>query len=174
MMSSIAGADGLMDINLAGGFLNDIHYDTQSGISASPYYWSTFSGTNTSDWTMNMGLTTVLNDGSWFGCSYTDVDSLWNPINLPENPDAAPITNKLNELDEFNLEIYPNPCVDQINITGDLSDVRKVSLSDLTGKVVHSSSVELNYIMVSLLPASTYQLQIFTDKHIYSRSIVKQ
>ncbi len=68
------------------GFLGNIYFESHVGIAGSPDYWNTFDH-NGSSWISNEGLTKSLQDGDWFGCSYTGVDTLWNPIFLPDNFD---------------------------------------------------------------------------------------
>lgn len=91
------GADALLaldesdeQLSLAlGDFLNDIFYMDFAGVGGSPAYWGTYSGSSSEDWSSNIGITTELSDGSWFGCSYTD----FNPEILPTEPIAAENNN---------------------------------------------------------------------------------
>ena len=83
MLTDIATADVNLTVD-AGSFLNDIYFNTLAGIAATPHYWGTWSGTNLSDWAMNMGITTTVNPGDWFGCSY----DAWEP-RRPFYPIAA-------------------------------------------------------------------------------------
>jgi hypothetical protein len=78
-LNAIAAADVNLIVNIAGGFLNDIIYNNHSGIGGSPDYWSTWSGTDYSSMAMNMGITTSLSHGDWFGCSYTDFSPAIEP-----------------------------------------------------------------------------------------------
>jgi len=88
MITDIAEADVNLDVNIDGGFLNDIIYIDQIGIGGDPDFWGTFSGTNLSDWVLNVGLSQVLEDGSWFGCTYAE----WEP---PRPLAPLPATNPL-------------------------------------------------------------------------------
>lgn len=74
MLAHIDAADVNLDID-AGAFLNDIIFNDLAGIGGDPSYWGTWSGTNLTDWTMNAGLSTEINNGDWFGCSYAE----WPP-----------------------------------------------------------------------------------------------
>lgn len=74
MLNDISEADVNLSVN-AEAFLNDILFNGLEGLAGDPYYWGTWSGTNLTDWTMNAGLGTVVNDGDWFGCSY----AAWPP-----------------------------------------------------------------------------------------------
>lgn len=83
MLEDIATSDVNLAVN-ASAFLNDIYYAAYAGEAGTPHYWGTWSGTNLTDWTLNMGLPTVVNPGDWFGCSY----DAWEP-RRPFNPIAA-------------------------------------------------------------------------------------
>jgi hypothetical protein len=74
MLAAIDAADVNLSIN-ADGFLNDIIFNDLEGLAGDPNYWATWSGTNLSNWTMNEGLSTEINDGDWYGCSYAE----WPP-----------------------------------------------------------------------------------------------
>ncbi len=74
MLAAIDAADVNLSIN-ADGFLNDIIFNDLEGLSGDPNYWATWSGTNLSNWSMNAGLSTEINNGDWFGCSYAE----WPP-----------------------------------------------------------------------------------------------
>ena len=84
MLNAAATSDQNLNVDMAGGFLNDIIYGSHSGVAATPHYWGTWSGTNLSDWTMNLGISEVVNDGDWFGCSY----AAW-PARRPFTPFSA-------------------------------------------------------------------------------------
>lgn len=81
ILADLAADDINLDVD-AGAFLNDIIYNQLEGIGGDPHYWGTWSGTNLSDWEMNAGLSTEVNDGDWFGCSYAEWAPRrpWTPI----------------------------------------------------------------------------------------------
>jgi hypothetical protein len=85
MLNAIASADVNFTVNIGGGFLNDITYGVHTGIGGSPDYWSTWSGTDIPTMAMNAGISEVLGNGDWFGCSYTD----FAPALEPTEPQAA-------------------------------------------------------------------------------------
>jgi len=74
---------------LDGGFLNGIGLGNHLQLSANPFYWMTFTQGSDSSWAYNDGLPTIIEDGKVYGCTYSDVDSLWNPLFYPENPRQA-------------------------------------------------------------------------------------
>lgn len=85
MLNAVASADVNLTVEIPGGFLNTTTYGDHAGIGGSPNWWSTWSGASLTTMTTNMGLSEVLSNGSWFGCSYTDFD----PALEPTDPIAA-------------------------------------------------------------------------------------
>lgn len=86
MLNDIAAADANLDVNISGGFLNDITYGNHAGIGGTNgFYWSTWDGTAINNLVMNAGLSSGLFNGSIFACSFTD----FNPAVAPGNPIAA-------------------------------------------------------------------------------------
>lgn len=85
MLSDIANDDPNLNVVMENGFLNDITYIEHAGLAGDPNYWSTHSGTNLSNWQLNDGISTTLEDGDWFGCSY---DENWPPM-YPQLPIPA-------------------------------------------------------------------------------------
>lgn len=74
MLTDISGVDAALEIEISGGFLNNIVYNSpdifHSGIAGDPDYWGTWTRTASTIWEMNMGISEVIDDGSRFGCSY--------------------------------------------------------------------------------------------------------
>lgn len=85
LLLAVAAADENLQVNIAGGFLNDVLYGQHEGIGGQPDYWSTWSGSDTASLVMNSGIATPLVDGEWFALSYTD----FNPAAVPGLPIAA-------------------------------------------------------------------------------------
>lgn len=85
MLSAISADEPQLDVITGGGFLNDIYYNAHVGEGGAPNYWGTWSKTTETEWVTNSGLTEVLNNGDWFGCSYTDFD----PAIVPGEPIPA-------------------------------------------------------------------------------------
>jgi hypothetical protein len=83
MITAIAAADINLTVDIPGGFINSVTYGDHIGIGGAPNYWSTWSGTGIADMAMNAGISEVLSNGEWLGCSYTDFD--------PALPPTAPI-----------------------------------------------------------------------------------
>lgn len=85
MVNAIAAADPNLTVEVTSGFLNSITYGSHAGLGGSPNYWSTWDGPDLAGMVSNMGLSTELGNGQWFGCSYTD----FNPALQPTEPLAA-------------------------------------------------------------------------------------
>lgn len=84
MLAAIAADEPKLTIN-AGGFLNDIYYNNHIGEAGLPNYWGTWSRTDETAWMMNGGISEIISNGDWFGCSYTD----FSPASAPGEPIAA-------------------------------------------------------------------------------------
>ncbi len=85
MLNAIDAADPGLTVEITSGFLNSVTYGSHAGIGGSPNWWSTWSGPSFDGMVSNMGISEVLSNGSWFGCSYTD----FNPALEPTTPVAA-------------------------------------------------------------------------------------
>lgn len=85
MLNAIDAADPNLMVEITSGFLNSVTYGSHAGIGGNPDWWSTWSGPSFGEMVTNMGISEVLSNGSWFGCSYTD----FNPALEPTTPVAA-------------------------------------------------------------------------------------
>lgn len=173
MLEAIQAADPNLSFNLSGGFLNDILYDVHSGLAGSPEYWSTFSGTNPYTWIFNAGLSTELNSGDWFGCSYTPYDSLWRPLFYPEYPVAASWNIGISENKEGTPSVFPNPCTSEINLPG-LNSGLSYTIRNCAGQQVESGSFQSEgSISTAHLPAGIYSLEWYQNRQLFRTSFLK-
>lgn len=83
MLEAVAENNPNFTVNMTQ-FLNDISYNGLTGTGGNPGYWNTFSGTDLSNWLYNEGISTVVNDGEWFGTSYGEY-----PVRRPFIPTVA-------------------------------------------------------------------------------------
>ncbi len=106
-------ADPALSFSVTNGFLNDLVYSTKSlaGIGGSPDYWGTWSG-NPSAWVSNLGLTTSVPAGTWFGFSYMD----FNPSIEPGPAVAAENSIGTVENEWLAVSIYPVPFSNLLNV----------------------------------------------------------
>ena len=164
MLTEIAEAYPNLIVDVSGGFLNSIQYENHNASSGNPYYWSTLSRTQTSLWEMNWGLTTIINNEDWFGCSYTDVDSDYDPLNLPGNPVWAGYPTAIEEMSPSEIEFYPNPVSDNLLISTNSSLIKSIVIYDISGKLLlsenYSTGIKNQSIDVSVLPDGIYQINI--------------
>jgi hypothetical protein len=82
------------------------------------------------------------------------------------------ITNSLNNIDDVNVSVYPNPTNDRIFIEG--KDFDKVVIVDILGRAAatYNGGKEIN---ISNLPNGVYSVRIIADnKTIAARKIVKK
>ena len=129
-LQDLADVNPDLSVNMGGGFLNDILYGSYSGIGGSPYYWGTWSATNVGGWEMNAGITEVLSDGDWFGCSYT----AWSPATPPGMPvSALDVTGLAEHIDPV-LDVYPNPTNGMLYVT--LEKESRILVTAINGKNV--------------------------------------
>jgi photosystem II stability/assembly factor-like uncharacterized protein len=82
------------------------------------------------------------------------------------------ITTSNENLQENNLmQIYPNPVKDVLNIRSNV-DVKKITVRDITGKVVLSEEVQQNIILAHL-SKGIYLLQVQTAEGVVEKKIIK-
>lgn len=84
MLADIAADEPKLTVT-ASTFLSDIVYNSHQGIGGSPNYWGTWTKTASTAWAMNGGIGDTLQNGMWFGCSYTD----FSPAVAPGEPIPA-------------------------------------------------------------------------------------
>ncbi len=172
MINEIVNADERLSVDMTGGFLSSLAYETgyiSHAGSVAGLYWSTWSGVSTPTWAMNMGITTELADGDWFGCSMTD----FNPAIAPGVPAAALDPNGLEEA-ALAVSIYPNPVTNRLKISG--IQVEKIEVYSLQGQGVLTEMSKTNFaeINLSFLPAGIYFLKVYSPHGSITRKFVKK
>lgn len=157
-----------LDIDMAGGYLNDITYLTHAGIGGTnDFYWGTWSAENNGNWIMNDGINTSLSNGDWFGCSFTD----WNPALPPSTPAIAPNTSSLAEVAANAFAVYPNPVKDKLHIQGSKG---LLTVSDVTGKVVFTAvHTGFSTVDFSQLNAGIYMVSVDANGAVATQTVVK-
>lgn len=176
MMNAIDSADEHLSISIASGFLNDVVYFSNTGIGGSPNYWASFTLQN-SLWEMNMGLSEILSDHSFFGLSYTDWDQDFNPISEPENPTPASVHTSIDQ--QYNLAeviIYPNPASDFLYIKN-ASTESMISVFSMNGALISrtkSNTNAINQLNIKHLTAGQYLLQIEGNNESSRQFFIKQ
>ncbi len=174
MLQTVAEADAYLDVSLAGGFLNDIMYNStetnHEGIGGQPDWWSTWSRTDTTLWEMNMGISQALDDGDRFGCSY----GFEPEATPPDTPEAAPYmpTSIEGETAQQN----------QIYISGESlvikaqKPVQQLQVYDASGKLVSQKQNlnTTNAVIHNILPESRIIIVVVkTTEDTFSKKLIK-
>lgn len=144
MLHAISQQNPEFQIIISGGFLMDITYNNHQGLGGNPYYWATFTWIN-GTWSMNMGISEPLQDSIIFGCSYTDWDSLWNPINLPENPKPAPASTSITKYNNSNIFAFYTET--SICIQAD-KPLNQIEFFTLSGHLIYSEKTNSNSVCI--------------------------
>jgi len=144
MLVDIAAATSNFSVNASSSWLNDLTYDTHSGIAGNPTYWMTFTFIDP-DWEMNGGIVEVLTDSMAFGCSYTE----FSPLILPANPVPAPINVGLDETHIVSVRVYPNPVADQLFLEAD-EIIQKLVVLDVSGRIVLSQIPAQQHVTINV------------------------
>lgn len=168
MLNDISDADPLLDVDM-GNFLNDIEYDGNSGIGGSPNFWGTWSATNLGNWDLNAGISIVVNDGDFFGCSYTD----FSPALRPGYPQSATDVSSTSGIERNSFEVWPNPALSSISIDGVAN--LNVRVTDVQGRIMEEvtpSSYSLT-INCSEWKKGTYLIQVSSPHETYLQKVVK-
>lgn len=79
----------------------------------------------------------------------------------------------ISNVNNVNLEIYPNPVKDILQIENNKLQINKVEIIDLTGKVIYQFNNMKNQINVSDLSQGIYFVKLETDKGIVTKKFVK-
>ncbi len=69
------------------------------------------------------------------------------------------------EIPESNLNLYPNPANDNLNIIGITDRINSIEIYDISGKLVSSVANPNNTISISDLSNGTYLIKIKTDEN---------
>ncbi|MEA3503742.1 MAG: T9SS type A sorting domain-containing protein [Bacteroidota bacterium] len=172
MMQEIAADDSRLDINIAGGFLNDIIYTSSdvnhSGVAGSPDWWSTWSATATYNWEMNSGVSAVVNDGDWFGCSYGFTPA----ATAPNVPVATPIYNTgIDAIAKTFMKVYQQG--DGLRIEADVC-FNSIELFNVAGNMVVNMAVANSnsaVVPVNSLAKGVYIVRLISDNSVTTKKI---
>jgi len=172
MMQDIAEADPRLTINISGGFLNDIYYTSNelshSGIAGSPDWWSTWSSTATYNWVFNNGISTIINDGDWFGCSY----GFTPEATAPDVPSATTeYTTAIDIVANNQWKAYQQG--DVLRIDAD-NYFKGVEVYDITGHLVVNCNLyntKSALISVSSLSQGIYLVKILYDDTVATKKV---
>jgi hypothetical protein len=169
-LNDLANAYSSLTVGIGSGFLNDIVYDSQSGIGGTNgYYWGTWSGTNAANWIPNAGLSEVLNNGSWFGCSFTDFE----PNTPPTSPNSATTPVGIPSLSiDMNWTIFSSN--KQILISLKESDYGRFRIYDIAGNLIieHPQIGSITNIDMGGLPSAVYMVQYINEEGADTKKVI--
>lgn len=174
MLETVAEADAHLEISLAGGFLNDIIYDSpetnHEGIGGQPDWWSTWSRTDTTLWEMNMGISQELNDGDRFGCSY-GFEPEATPPDVPEAAPYLPTNIEAETTQQNQVYLSGESLVVKAN-----HPVQQVQVFDVSGRLV-SQKQNLNStsaLIQGLLPEGKFMIVVVkTTEDMFSKKLIR-
>lgn len=127
--------------------ISSITFNEFEGISSEDNPWKTFIGTDLSNWvTENSIATSNLENGKWAGFSFGE--------RRPFIPTDEVILLNTADVELTKSQLYPNP-TSTVFYVNDLS-IDKVSIFDLTGKLVLTTSNTKNGISVQGLEKGVY------------------
>ncbi len=72
------------------------------------------------------------------------------------------------------LNVYPNPVKDLLYITSDAKSTTKVSIIDMSGKLVKTFEGKSQSYNLSDLPKGNYMILIDNEKETIRKKIIKQ
>lgn len=176
MLQDVASADPQLNVVIAGGFLNDITYQSYAGIGGSPNYWATWSATNLGNWNLNMGLATMVGNGDIFGCSYTN----FNPPVRPDYPQPALSSSALVAAESENTwTFYPNPAQAEIYLYSKTASSKadiKVIITDASGRKLKTQNISDTHRIVDVreLRSGLYFLTLEKDGRASTKAFLKQ
>ena len=176
MLILMGETDERLTVKVENGFLNTLNFTTgycfrngESGFEGK--YWATFSGSGSTDWELNNGVSTVLSDGDWFGCSFTD----FNPIIAPEVP--TPVTDPVGVSEQkLTFTLAPNPTERYMRI--ETMNLQKVEIYNLHGtkilERINSENVFTCQIDMINIKSGIYIVKVYTSQGVSTKKIIKQ
>lgn len=169
LLTAIVAADPKLDVVISNGFLSDITYASQAGLGGQPDYWSTWNGTDMAHWSSNLGLSSAVQPGEFFGCSYTD----FNPALPPSPPVPADLATSIARLDG-QVTLYPNPVTDVLRIEASTPGNGSYAIFNLQGQLVQNGTWQgTTPLAVAHLPAGTYVIQLMHEEGRFQTTITK-
>lgn len=92
-----------------------------------------------------------------------------------DNVVLAPTTAGVNDLNTVKVQAYPNPVINQLNLTAD-QNLREASIFNAAGQLVQTAKLsgKSSSVNVSALKAGVYVVQIKTEKGVQTLKVVKK
>jgi hypothetical protein len=97
------------------------------------------------------------------------------------NPQTGVVTVNLasstENIEDFNLEIFPNPASAELNLKSTNTNIESVIVINLTGQILYvdkNVNSNLSKIDISSLAEGIYLIQVQTDKGLTTKKLVKK
>jgi len=91
-----------------------------------------------------------------------------------EIPIISPVNSVKNELDNYvNFEVYPNPTIGQINVTGLTQETTRVVVYNVLGELVYDDRLIDNQLDLSSLSSGAYILHVTQRKTTFRKKVIK-
>ena len=79
-----------------------------------------------------------------------------------------------NEMQGNEVEIFPNPASQQLNIKSKRFDFNEIFIVDVSGRVMKTTTNETNNINVTKLPSGIYFINLVSDTNTIVKKFVKE
>ena len=160
---------------------------TAGAIEALEYFWDVDSGfyyyvpyipssllTDLSNEIVNVPVPINLSVGShMLFVRSRDSNGKWSHTNYPQNITVDTLGTGLTELNEFGINIYPNPFADEITVTHKGNQKMRLILYNESGQLAMDKVIEQStQINTQLLAPGTYTVFIWVEKQKIYRSII--
>ena len=157
ILSMIAEADENLTYTMNGIFLDNINYFTNNQNYTNPNsgWFSILESNDGSVWNWNSGIADNIADGHWFGIVVMNTQTWEAEINVP----LLTSTKQLSMISE--LEVFPNPASDQINIKTSVKG--NIMITNLSGQIVYQGSSDFEEIDLSYFISGMYVLTLVTE-----------
>ena len=134
---------------------------------ASSYTWSTSSNSSSINVSPTVTTTYTVTGINSFGCL--------NNSFITQNVSTCAWIHEKSDSEFFDLNIYPNPVSDILNIVCAQSDFT-VEILNATGQIIYQSNANNKYLKIVLneFAAGLYFIQIKNDTGIFKTKIIKQ
>ncbi len=92
-----------------------------------------------------------------------------------DNLVLAPATAGVNDLNSVKVQVYPNPVVNELNLTSD-QNIQEVKIFSAAGQLIQTSKLngKSTSVNVSALKAGVYVAQILTEKGVQTVKVLKK
>jgi hypothetical protein len=81
--------------------------------------------------------------------------------------------SSINEVENSNIKIYPNPTTDYLTVTG-VENAKEINISNVLGEKVMTLTTKDNKIDVSNLNNGVYFINMTTNDKVYSQKFIKR